>query len=51
MGAAGDLLTRARRDFDFIAQAKGLENPDLAEAILTEGRNMAERVAGMIGKP
>jgi len=48
--AAGELLARARKDFDFVVKAKGLHNPDLAEAILTEVQKETERVVGMVGK-
>lgn len=51
VAAATDLLARARKDFEFVAKARGLHNPDFAEAILTEGKKTAERVVGMIGKP
>jgi len=50
VATASELLGRARKDFDFIAKAKGLHNPDLAEAILTESKNTAERVTGMLKK-
>ncbi|MFI5339612.1 MAG: cytochrome c3 family protein [Candidatus Methylomirabilales bacterium] len=51
VATASDLLARARKDFDLVAKANGLHNPDLAEAILTEGKKTAERAAGMVGKP
>ncbi|HWU36248.1 MAG TPA: hypothetical protein VN203_01305, partial [Candidatus Acidoferrum sp.] len=51
VAAATDLLTRARKDVEFIAKAKGFHNPDLAEAILTEGKKTAERVVDMVRKP
>ncbi|MGE5848850.1 MAG: cytochrome c3 family protein [Candidatus Methylomirabilota bacterium] len=45
---AADLLAKARKDFDLVVKAKGLHNPDLAEAILTESKQAAERALSML---
>jgi formate-dependent nitrite reductase cytochrome c552 subunit len=50
VAAAADLLARARKDFDFVVKAKGLHNPDLAEAILTESKKAAERASALLQK-
>jgi hypothetical protein len=47
--AAGDLLARARKDYEVVAKARGLHNPDLAEAIFTESRKAAERAVELLG--
>jgi hypothetical protein len=49
--AAADLLAKARKDFDVVVKAKGLHNPDLAEAILTESKQAAERSLALLGRP
>jgi hypothetical protein len=48
--AAADLLAKARKDFDVVVKAKGLHNPDLAEAILTGSKQAADRALGLLGK-
>ena len=50
VAAASDLLARARRDFDFVVRAKGIHNPDLAEAILTESKKAAEQAVALSDK-
>jgi hypothetical protein len=50
VSAAAELLAKARQDFDLVAKAKGLHNPDLAEAILTESRQAAERALSLVSK-
>jgi hypothetical protein len=48
-GGASDLLARAQTDYNFVVKAKGLHNPDLAEAIFTESKKAAERAVGLLG--
>ncbi len=48
--AAADLLAKARKDFDVVVKAKGLHNPDLAEAILTGSKQAAERALALVTK-
>jgi hypothetical protein len=50
VATASDLLGKARKDHDFVLKAKGLHNPDLAEAILTESKKAAERALGLLKK-
>jgi hypothetical protein len=40
----------ARKDFGFVVKARGLHNPDLAEAILMESKKTAERAVTLSGK-
>jgi hypothetical protein len=40
----------AREDFGFVVKARGLHNPDLAEAIFTESKKAAERAVTLSGK-
>jgi len=40
----------AREDFGFAVKARGLHNPDLAEAILTESKKAALRAVTLSGK-
>jgi hypothetical protein len=50
VAAASKLLAGARKDFDVVVRARGLHNPDLAEAILTESKKAAERAVQLLGK-
>jgi len=50
VAAASNLLAGARKDFDVVVRARGLHNPDLAEAILTESKKAAERAVQLLGK-
>jgi hypothetical protein len=50
VAAAADLLVKARKDFDAVVKAKGLHNPDLAEAILTGSKQAAERAGALVTK-
>lgn len=40
----------AWKDFGFVVKARGLHNPDLAEAILMESKKAAERAVTLSGK-
>lgn len=40
----------ARKDFGFVVKARGLHNPDLAEALLMESKKAAERAVTLSGK-
>ncbi|HLE81220.1 MAG TPA: hypothetical protein VJA25_07995, partial [Dehalococcoidia bacterium] len=50
VAAAADLVAKARKDFDVVVKAKGLHNPDLAEAILTGSKQAAEHALRLLAK-
>lgn len=50
VAAAGEFLAKARKDYEVVVKAKGIHNPDLAEAIFVESKKSAERALGLLAK-
>ncbi|HSB70525.1 MAG TPA: cytochrome c3 family protein [Candidatus Methylomirabilis sp.] len=50
MAAPAELLVKARKDVEMVVKAKGIHNPDLAEAIVTESKRNAERALALLTK-
>ncbi|MFI5342517.1 MAG: hypothetical protein ACHQ7N_22125, partial [Candidatus Methylomirabilales bacterium] len=50
VAAAGEFLAKARKDYEVVVKAKGIHNPDLAEAIFTESKMSAEWAIGLLIK-